>query len=79
MTLEKIRDAWAARPFRPFRIHMADGRSVLVRHPELLAMAPSGRVLTVYQPDDSEERVDLLRVASIGFRRSPGRARPRGR
>ena len=46
MTLEKIREAWAARPFRPFAIHLADGRSVFVRHPEFLAMAPSGRVLS---------------------------------
>jgi hypothetical protein len=68
MTIEKVRDFYNARPFLPFVMHLADGREVFVGHPECLATAPSGRTVTVYQPDDSLNVVDLLLVNGMEVR-----------
>ncbi len=76
MTIQKLREAHGARPFRPFIIHMADGREILVTHPEFMAVSPSGRTITVYQPDDSSSFVDLLLVTELEFRPNGQQRRP---
>jgi hypothetical protein len=68
MTIEQVRSAYNAQPFRPFVMHLADDRQVVVRHPELMAFAPSGRTVTVYQPDDSSNTIDLLLVTDLDFK-----------
>lgn len=65
MTIEQVRSMHAARPFRPFRIHMADGRSVDVQHPEFLAQSPTGRTIMVAKADETFEIIDLLLVTSL--------------
>ena len=42
MTTEQIRHVYEAQPFRPFTLHLADGRECAVAHCEFLAMSPSG-------------------------------------
>jgi hypothetical protein len=71
MTIEKIRDLYDAKPFRPFLIHLADGRSIPVVHREFIAHAPSGRTMVVYQPDDSLNIVDLLLITDIEIKPNP--------
>jgi hypothetical protein len=41
-----------ARPFRPFRIHMASGGMFEVRHPEMLRVGRSDMVL--FSPSDED-------------------------
>jgi len=53
-----------AQPFRPFNIHLADGRSLPVEHPEVVAITPSGRTIGV-GVSDAIEIVDLLLVTSL--------------
>jgi hypothetical protein len=65
MTIEQLRRLYEAEPFRPFLIHLADGRMITVRHREFLATSPSGRTIIVYQPDDSFNIIDLLLVTSL--------------
>jgi len=65
MTVEQMRTALQARPFRPFIIHLADGRQIPVRHNEFAIMSPSGRTIIVYQPDDSSNIIDLLLVTDL--------------
>jgi hypothetical protein len=65
MTVEQLRQMHQARPFRPFRLHTADGRHLDVKHPEYLAHTPSGRTIMVAKPDDSFEVIDLLLVTSL--------------
>jgi hypothetical protein len=65
MTIDRIRDVWRAQPFRPFTIHMADGRRIPVHHRDLLMPSPSGRTVVVYQLDDALNIVDLLLVTDI--------------
>ncbi len=67
MTLERFRDAMRAQPFVPFRVYLADGRSISVVHPEYVAWNPGGRTAVIIQPDDSCQHVDLLLVTSLEF------------
>jgi len=64
MTTDGLRSFLSAHPFRPFLIHMADGRSVEVNHPEWIAYA-GGRIALVAKPDESFEVIDLLLVPSL--------------
>lgn len=65
MTIEQLRAMHTARPFRPFRIHMADGRDCDVLHPEFLAHTPTGRTVMVAKADETFEIIDLLLVTSL--------------
>jgi hypothetical protein len=65
MTIEQLRHFRRTQPFQPFVMHLADGRSISVLHPEFMATAPSGRTVTVYQPDDSMNVIDLLLVTDL--------------
>lgn len=68
MQLEDYRRAVRAEPFRPFVLHLADGREIEVRHPEMTAFAPAGRVITVFQPDGRWNLVDILLITDLEFR-----------
>jgi hypothetical protein len=72
MTIAQLRDLCAAQPFRPFVMHLADGRRVAVGHPEVLAAEPGGRAITVHQPDDTMDIVDLISVTDLEIK-SPNR------
>ena len=65
MNVEQLQAMQHAQPFRPYRIHMADGRSLDVHHPEFVARAPTGRAVIVFKPDETFEFIDLLLVASF--------------
>ena len=65
MTVEQLKNVQGARPFQPFTIHMGDGRSFRVDHPEFLARSPSGRTIIVYQPDESFSVLDMLLVTEL--------------
>jgi hypothetical protein len=76
MTIEQLRAMHRAVPFQPFDIHLADGRSLSVEHPEVLAIIPPGRTIGVGLADGTAEIVDLLLVTSLKPR-PDGRARRR--
>jgi hypothetical protein len=65
MTIEQLRAVHMVQPFRPFTIHLADGRSLFVSHREFLSQSQSGRTAIVSTPDDSHGIVDLLLVTSL--------------
>ena len=65
MTIEQVKRLYEATPFKPFMMHLADGREIPVRHREFMAFSPSGRTVVVYQPDDSCDVIDLLLVTSL--------------
>ena len=71
MTIEKLRAALRAIPFRPFVLHMADGHEIPIRHPELVVTTATGRTTVVVQPDDTLSIVDLLLATEIEFREPP--------
>ncbi len=77
MTIERLRDFYDAKPFKPFIIHLADGREISVRHRDFMMAAPSGRTITVYQPDDSLNVIDFLLVTDLEIAAINGRRKRR--
>ncbi len=63
-----------AKPFRPFAMHLVDGRELEVRHPELMALTAAGRLANLWSgSDDPPEVIDVLMIVSL----RPIDARPR--
>ena len=75
MTIEQLRSVMEAQPFRPFTIHMADGRTFQVTHSEFLSHSPSWRTVIVHRPDESFSILDLLLMTEVRVD-SPALARP---
>lgn len=65
MDLAGIREALRRQPFEPFAMRLADGRSLEVRHPEMVAVG--GRRIIVVQPDSSWSVVEPLMVVSLDY------------
>jgi hypothetical protein len=75
MTSEQLRQVLRAEPFRPFVIHLANGRQLRVKHPEFVSQSPTGRTFVVWGAGEALEFVDGLLVAGIEV--PNGKARPR--
>jgi hypothetical protein len=65
MTIDRIREHCQATPFRPFVLHMVEGREIYVPHRDFVALGPLGRTILVYRPDESHHIVDLLLVTDL--------------
>ncbi len=76
MAIERIRDAYNQQPFRPFVLHLADGRGIPVVHREFMVTTPSGRTIIVVQPDESFNIIDLLLVTDLEFKPIPANGKP---
>lgn len=68
MTIERMQSAYNQQPFKPFVIHLADGREIPVISREFIMATPSGRTVIVGQPDDSFNIIDLLLVTDLEFK-----------
>jgi hypothetical protein len=80
MTIEQLREAHQARPFKPFTICLADGRQIPVPHPEFLWSPPgASRTFVVATSNGTFRIVDLLVVSFLDFERrpKPRRRKPR--
>ena len=78
MTIQKLEEFHQKRPFQPFRIHVADGTSVLVRHSEFLMRTAGGRTIHVATGEgERAEVIDLLLVTklTVGEENGTGRRR----
>ena len=78
MTIDQLRKLHQARPFHPFDIHLADGRTVPVEHPEMFLAPPPGRTIGVGMDDGTIELFDLLLVVSLKPRGNGAGRRRRG-
>lgn len=65
MTIEQLRLAREANPFRPFTVHLADGRSHRVPHRDYLSMSPGGRTVIVYESDEAGHILDALLITEL--------------
>jgi len=70
MKISELQKLYDAEPFRPFLIHMADGRKIPVKHREFMALAPSGRTAYVYQLNDDSDIIDVGLVTALELRKS---------
>ncbi|MGA1467598.1 MAG: hypothetical protein ACO38V_08155 [Phycisphaerales bacterium] len=63
---EQLRQNLRAAPFKPFRIHLADGRQVDVPHPEFAWLVPTGRTIHVFSSaDQASEQIDVPLILSL--------------
>lgn len=69
MRPEQLRETLKAEPFRPFTIHMANGRQLHVSHPEFVSVSPDGRSAVVWVRDDVCDLIDVMLVTSLEFER----------
>ena len=67
MDLNGLREAIRKQPFKPFAIRLADGRSLDVKHPELVAVGQ--RRAIVIQEDDSCLWLEPLLITSLDWPR----------
>ncbi len=66
MTINEFKTALRAAPFRPFNIHLADGRTVAVVHPDFAMVTGGGRTAIISRPeDDWFTIVDLLLITQL--------------
>ena len=65
MRTEQLRNTLKAEPFRPFKIHLADGRSFRVAHPELVSISPDGRSAVVWSSRRACDIIDLMLVTDL--------------
>ena len=68
-----------AQPFRPFRLHMASGKTYDVRHPEMIKVLKNYLLVFSFSPDDPElpeihETVSMVLIESISHLDVPATA-----
>ena len=65
MLVSDFDELWQARPFKPFSVHTADGRAVLVRSAEFAWHAPGNRIVWVAEgAGDARVRMINLQLVS---------------
>ena len=79
MTVEQLKLAHSATPFRPFTIRMADGSSFPVTHPEFMSRSPRGRTVVVQRGNDITSILDLLLMTEIEYEAPTTKPVKRGR
>ena len=68
MTIDQIRKAARAEPFKPSTLSLTDGRRFRVRHPELILIPPdAARTFVVAGDGEDYSIIDMLLVTSIDF------------
>lgn len=72
ITVSGINAYLRAVPFRPFRLHMASGRTFDIKHPEMISIGKTDLRLFSLVNDDSKtpdnwELVSLMLIESISF------------
>lgn len=64
MTVQQLKEAWAAKPFIPFRI-IFPGGTADVPHPEFISFSQTGRIASVSLPDDRFLKVDVALITAL--------------
>jgi hypothetical protein len=65
MTAEQLRTMRDSNPFRPFIIHLADGRAFTIPHRDFVSQSPGGRTIIVYGSGESFSVLDLFLVTEL--------------
>jgi hypothetical protein len=78
MTSTQLLRFQRARPFKPFRINLADGRSLRISHPEMMLHVRNSRVAAIWLPrEDAVEIVDLPLMTGLEPAQRGGNGRRR--
>ncbi|MFM8471799.1 MAG: hypothetical protein ACKODH_17855 [Limisphaerales bacterium] len=80
MTTDAIKSHLNVATFKPFVLHLTDGRSLSVKHPDFVAFSPSHREIFLWTAEWTYEFVALNAITSLEVFRRPagGSARKAG-
>lgn len=67
MTADEIRRQITAVPFRPFVLHIADGRTIPVHARDFIMVSPQGWIVDVFQPDEGHDILDTSLITGITY------------
>lgn len=76
MRIQDIRQAKRAEPFKPFKLHLADGRELQIDHPEFILLSRSERTIVLDDVGGNIEIIDPLPVTRLSI--PGGQPGPRG-
>lgn len=79
MTIEQLHEAYDIEPFRPFTVHLDDGRRIPVRTRWCMCIAPDGTEFIVQRPKERYNVIELARVAKVEFKANGGGRKTRKR
>jgi hypothetical protein len=65
MRLEEVQQLLRARPFRPFRLHLSNGRSHEIRHPELVLAGRDTMFIGKPAADLPEDAYDNFAIVTL--------------
>jgi hypothetical protein len=68
MTKEEIRERINERPFRPFKVRLADGLEIKVPSGDHVHLSPSGRTLFVHVARGGTKIIDAALVTALEVR-----------
>jgi hypothetical protein len=66
MSVNELRELYAAQPFAPFEIVLTNGGTVSVQHPEFMMISPDYRTIHVADVHDgSTKRIDTKLIIAL--------------
>jgi hypothetical protein len=75
--IDELKKAKDQRPFRPFAIRMADGREILIGHPDAIAWDNGQpRIAVCVLPGARWEVIEVALVTSLGMEAPPAESSP---
>jgi hypothetical protein len=72
MTLEYLRGVQRKQPFVPFSIHITEGRSFPVPHPDIISLHPTGRLVFVHEEKGGSHVLDRMLMTEIAYSENGG-------
>jgi hypothetical protein len=65
ITAQRLISYVVAEPFRPFRISMASGQTLEIKHPEMISIGRSSATIFFSMSDDPEQAKERVREVSL--------------
>ncbi len=69
--IEQIRQYWKAEPFRPFEIHLSDGRAYKILSPDMVWVTPNNAVFVWLAEENVSDRLNALHITSVSGVETP--------
>ena len=63
--IETLQDYWHQRPFVPFDLHLANGKTLRVPHPDFFWMSRKGGTIIVSDDEDKTHLVNPFGLVSV--------------
>ncbi len=67
MTVDAVTRRQHAAPFQPYWLKLADGREILVDHPDFVSVSEEDDSVTIIDKADGVEIVDLALIVSLRY------------